>query len=126
MGTFTDGEEYVSVFTSFPRANTIDPGCSASSAPIYELKQFTSLDGVNGTEEGSPFLIPQASGRDGCDVSGVGVWTLYHTNLGWRTTNYKRTETAPPAEFVKFQLTNKRTNEVIESPWVLVDPNAIP
>jgi hypothetical protein len=125
VGRFTNGEEGVTVFGTFPPAKTIDPGCSASSAPIYERKKFSSLDGVNGTE-GYTTLIPRSSGDDYCGTPGVGLWSLYSTSSGWRTTNYKRTETAPPAEFVKFQLTNKRTNEVIESPWVLVDPNAIP
>ncbi len=126
VGTYSDGVDYIIVFSNFPDGKTVDQACSKSSAPIYEYASFLSTDG--GTTSRSPYSqrkIPLSGDDDWCDIGGIGVLTLYRGSY-WQDASGRNLSSPPPPIHVRFTLKNLRSNTVVESPWVPVDASRLP
>lgn len=117
------GEDYIGVSSSFPTGRSLDPNCDENGPPIYELVRYRSTDQGATFETLTTYRIP--SKDFGCDVSGIGLGTLY-SKTNWTTPDGGPRD-APPTPFsVKFVLKKIQTGQVIETPWVLVDASALP
>lgn len=116
----SSGEMFVTV--TWPEAIRIDSTCSASSAPIYQYESFKSIDGGTSVEPDYKNQIP--SKRLSCSISGmVTDWYEYRENK-WFDYN-QNVVASPVSSYWKFKLTNLRSGEVVESPWVLIDWSTI-
>jgi hypothetical protein len=113
------------VSSAFPSGKSLDPQCSATSAPIYEHASYWSADGGQSSKELSRFTIPDDSGVLPCDPFRVVVTTLYEKG-SWKDPTRRNLSAPPPPIHVHFTFKNVRANTIFESPWVLVDANAIP
>jgi hypothetical protein len=115
--------DFVRVSWYFPTASRIDKTCDESSPPFLEYEQSQSIDAGTTVSINYPYQIP--SERFGCNVSGRGA-----TRAGFELDNWVDMDgkvVADPVNLhVKLKITNLRTKEVIESPWVLIDWSTIP
>jgi hypothetical protein len=115
------------VWIRFPKATEIDPSCSGTTSSILRYENFSSLDG------GAPppdyftpgyFKIEAPGEKFGCDLVGSNTSYSSYSSGNWRLGG--EAQSAPRNFYFKFRMTNLKTGEVIESPWVLVDWSAIP
>ena len=123
VGKYSSGDAYVSVFSDFPTAKSLDSSCSESSAPIYKFESFESVDAGATVEPYYETLIPTKN--MGCETSGIGLGRSGFSQGNWR--DLKRKVVPVPVNFyAKVKLTNLRSGNVVESPWILVDWSKIP
>jgi hypothetical protein len=115
------------VWIRFPKAIEIDPSCSGTTSSILRYENFSSLDGAAPPPDyftPGYFKIEVPGGKIGCDL--VGSYTSYssYSKGNWRLDG--KAQSAPRNFYFKFRMTNLKTGEVVESPWVLVDWSTIP
>ncbi|KGA12995.1 hypothetical protein GM51_20945 [freshwater metagenome] len=115
--------DFVNVHWYFPTATRIDKTCDESSPPFLEYEQSESIDG--GTTVSSNYQYQVPSKRFGCGISGRGATRAGFEMDTWVDMTGKAVA-APVNLHLKLKITNLRTGEVVESPWVLVDWSAIP
>jgi hypothetical protein len=126
VGRFRSGDGYVIAMSSFESAKNVDRECSSSSAPIYKYESFHSIDGGTTVKRDSVYQIPQEDiGNDHCDLGGIVISRSGFDRDRWYDTNGRAV--AVPVNFhAKVRLTNLRSGEVAESPWVLIDWSQVP
>ena len=123
VGKYNTGDAFVSVFSFFPSAKSLDSSCSESSAPIYKYESFESVDAGATVEPDYESLIPTKN--MGCETGGIGLGRSDFSQGSWR--DLKRKVVPVPVNFyAKVKLTNLRSGNVVESPWILVDWSKIP
>ena len=110
------------VFSRFPSAKDVDSACSKTmSSQIFTYEAFNSLDGGASIDDSFKTEVPKFIG---CDVAGVGNSYSSYSEGNWRLDG--KAQSSPKNFHFKFKITNLKTGQVVESPWVLVDWSAIP
>jgi len=125
VGTYSNGESGIAVFSDYPTGKSVDPQCSDASAPIYEYASYWSADGGTTSKERWRATLPDPKGYMTCTGGGFGLATLYQGSY-WQDASGRKLSSPPPPIHVRFTLKNLRSNTVVESPWVLVDANTLP
>ena len=116
------GLDGIAITFFFPPASLY--GCENGGPTVYRFNYYkASTFGeilFYGRQE-----IPVSNNTDGlCSIRVLSLHALFYGS-DWRAAGGQMTSTPPPPFYVKFKLENLRNSEVFESPFVLVDLNAI-
>jgi hypothetical protein len=115
--------DFVSASWSFPTPIKTDKTCDESGTPFLEYEQSESIDG--GTTVSSNYQYQVPSKWLGCSNSGRRATRARFEMDNWVDMDGK-VVTAPVNLHVKMKMSNLKTGEVFESPWVLIDWSTIP
>jgi hypothetical protein len=114
------------VAANFPTAQSTGIPCSNGGEQFYLVSAFMWLGPGQTIIEGPKYALPVLNNTDGlCSWGLLSLHTLWSQNQ-WFDMNLQRLSVPPAPFYIKFRVDNRRTREVFDVPWVLINVNAYP